>query len=51
MVGVAGLEPTVSGSKPDALPTWLYPCIVHTDTLNNSYLKCYYLTSHLIAII
>ncbi len=26
MVGVAGLEPTVSGSKPDALPTWLYPC-------------------------
>ena len=25
MVGVVGLEPTVSGSKPDALTTWRHP--------------------------
>ncbi len=40
MVGVAGLEPTVSGSKPDALPTWLYPCnvqVIPSLTMNKSY--------------
>jgi hypothetical protein len=25
VAGVAGLEPTIAGSKPAALPTWLYP--------------------------